>query len=170
MAQHEPESHSWLLNGTKSFVVLPPKSAESSYLYMVVAQTQRSNVQTDSNRATTIFLVDSSTPGVKLGQRHHTIGCRTTTMQSIEFTNVRIPDSCVLGHAHQGNIVADNLLRSGRLRNAAMGMGFAKKVLNELASYAIDNTQCGVVLKYSKDNPPFEKKEQTFCFVILPSF
>lgn len=113
----------------------------------MVAQTQKANIQNEAGRSTTIFLVDSNTPGVKLGEKHQTLGCRATTTQKLILDNVRVSDSCVLGHAHEGNVVADTLLRSARLRNSMISLGLAKNTLKDISQHCIDKKQCGVVLK-----------------------
>lgn len=146
-AQQENETQSWVLNGTKAFVVSPPKTKDASHLFLVVAQTQKANIQSEAGRSTTIFLVDSSTPGVKLGDKHQTMGCQATTSLSLILENVRVPDSCVLGNAHEGNVAADTLLKSSRLRYSMIGLGMAKNILKEISHHCIDKKQCGVVLK-----------------------
>ncbi|XP_065369422.1 complex I assembly factor ACAD9, mitochondrial [Calliphora vicina] len=146
-AQQESETHSWVLNGTKAFVVSPPKTSDADQLFLIVAQTQKSNIQNDAARSTTIFLVDSNTPGVKLGEKHQTLGCRATTTQTLTLENVRVSDSCVLGHAHEANVVADTLLRSSRLRNSMVGLGMAKNILQEISHHCIEKKLCGVVMK-----------------------
>ncbi|XP_075166926.1 acyl-CoA dehydrogenase family member enigma [Haematobia irritans] len=146
-AQYEVGNQTWVLNGAKSFIISPPKTNEAAHLFLVVAQTNKSNVQNEAARSTTIFLLDSNTPGVKIGERHQTLGCRASTIHQVQFENVRVPDSCVLGHAHEGNIVADTLLKSSRLRNAMVGLGLSKSILNEISMECIDRRLCGVVLK-----------------------
>ncbi|KAM7345101.1 acyl-CoA dehydrogenase family member enigma [Cochliomyia hominivorax] len=146
-AQQEPDSQSWVLNGSKAFVLSPPKTSDASQLFLIVAQTQKENIQNEAGRSTTIFLIDSNTPGVKLGEKHQTLGCRATTTQIISLENVRVSDSCVLGNAHEGNVVADTLLRSSRLRNSMISLGLSKNILNDISHHCIDKKQCGVVLK-----------------------
>ena len=146
-AQQETENNSWLLNGSKSFVIVPPKTPDAEQLFLIVAQTQKANIQNEAGRSTTIFLIDSLTPGVKLGERHETLGCRANTMHTLMLENVRVNDSCVLGHAHEGNIVADALLKYSRLRNSMISLGMAKRILNEISQHCIDKKQCGVLLK-----------------------
>ncbi|XP_061388076.1 complex I assembly factor ACAD9, mitochondrial-like [Musca vetustissima] len=146
-AHHELDTHTWILNGGKAFVICPPKSSDAAQLFLVVAQTSKSNVQTEAARSTTIFLVDSTMPGVKIGDRHATIGCGTTAIHHVQFENVRVPQSCILGHAHEGNVVADALLKSSRLRNSMVGLGLAKSILNEISQECIDRKLCGVVMK-----------------------
>uniref|UniRef100_A0A1I8PMF5 Acyl-CoA dehydrogenase family member 9, mitochondrial n=1 Tax=Stomoxys calcitrans TaxID=35570 RepID=A0A1I8PMF5_STOCA len=141
------ENQAWILNGTKSFVLSPPKTSDAAHLFLVVAQTNKANVQSEAARSTTIFLVDSTMPGVKIGERQQTLGCRASAINEVHFDNVRIPESCVLGHAHEGNVVADALLKSSRLRNAMVGLGLSKSILNEISLECIEKKMCGVVLK-----------------------
>lgn len=58
-----------------------------------------------------------------------------------------MPDSCVLGQPHEGNLVADVLLKSSRLRNAMVGLGLAKQIFNDISLECIDKKMCGVLLK-----------------------
>lgn len=146
-AQQEMETNSWVLNGTKSFVVCPPMSSEASQLFLTVAQTQQANIQNEAGRTTTLFLIDSNTPGVTLGQKHQTLGCRATTTQSVIFENVRLPDSCVLGNAHEGHLIAEKMLRTNRLRTSMISLGMAKSIFNYLTEYCIEKNIYGVGLK-----------------------
>ncbi|TMW54527.1 hypothetical protein DOY81_000321 [Sarcophaga bullata] len=146
-AQQEIETNSWILNGSKSFVITPPKTPDAEQLFLIVAQTQKANIQNEAGRSTTIFLVDSLTPGVELGERHQTLGCRASTIHTLKLKNVQVKDSCVLGHAHEGNVVADALLKYSRLRNSMISLGMAKSILNEISQHCIDKKQCGVLLK-----------------------
>lgn len=92
-------------------------------------------------------MVDSNAPGVKLGEKHQTLGCRATTTQTLTLKNVRVPDSNVLGNAHEGNVVADALLKASRLRNSMISLGMAKNILNEISHHCIEKKMCGMVLK-----------------------
>lgn len=147
-AEYHAETNEWLLSGKKAFAVTGPfATTNAAPLFLVIAQTRRLNVKGDAGRSTTIFLVDSNTAGVKLGEQHLTIGCRGLEIRRVEFDQVHIPASCVVGAANEGNEVAEVLLRSSRLRNAAMGLGMAKQLVNDLTAYCIDNRQCNVPLK-----------------------
>lgn len=147
VAEYIPETKEWILNGCKAFVITGPLPKDSSSLFLVIAQTQRSNMQGDASRGSTAFLVESSTKGVNLDQQHLTIGCRGLQMRSVRFDNVKISENLMLGEAHEGNIVAETLLRCNRLRNSLLGMGMARNLINELSSYVVQNRQCGVELK-----------------------
>ncbi|XP_011201063.2 complex I assembly factor ACAD9, mitochondrial [Bactrocera dorsalis] len=147
-AEYIVETNEWLLSGKKAFAIAGPfATTNATPLFLVIAQTRRANVKGDASRSTTIFLVDSNTAGVKLGEQHLTIGCRGLDIRRVEFDQVRLPPSCIVGAANEGNEVAEVLLRSNRLRSAMLGLGMAKQLVNDLTSYCIDNQQCNVPLK-----------------------
>ncbi|XP_067632098.1 complex I assembly factor ACAD9, mitochondrial [Eurosta solidaginis] len=147
-AEYFDETKDWVLNGQKAYAVAGPFAAtHATPLFLVIAQTRRSNVKGDAARGTSIFLVDGSTPGVKLGEQHFTIGCRGLHMCRIEFNEVHVPSSSIVGAVHEGNQVAEVLLRSNRLRIAVLGVGIAKKFINHMTTYCIETRQCNVSLK-----------------------
>lgn len=146
-AQYESESHTWVLNGTKAFVITPPKTTDASQLFLVVAQTQRANNQKESAQSTAMFLVDGNTAGVKIGERHQTIGCRANNIHYVQFDNARLPETCVLGHADEGNVVADAVLKSMRLRSSLVNLGLAKNIFKTISHESIHKKCCGVSIK-----------------------
>ncbi|XP_017485576.1 PREDICTED: acyl-CoA dehydrogenase family member 9, mitochondrial [Rhagoletis zephyria] len=147
-AEHHPESNEWCLSGQKAYAVTGPfATTDATPLFLVIAQTRRLSVKGDAGRGTTIFLVDGSTPGVKLGEQHLTIGFRGLQTRRVEFDQVILTPSSVLGAANEGNLVAEVILRSSRLRNAHLGLCMAKQLVNDLTTYCIENTQCNVSLK-----------------------
>ncbi|XP_054739924.1 complex I assembly factor ACAD9, mitochondrial [Anastrepha obliqua] len=146
-AEYHNEMNEWCLAGRKAYAVTGPfASTDATPLFLVIAQTRRPNVKGDAARSTTIFLVDGNTPGVKLGEQHLTIGCRGLQMQHVEFDQVRLAPSSVVGAVNEGNQVGEILLRSSRLRNAHLGLGMAKQLVNDLTTYCIENKQCNVSL------------------------
>ncbi|KAH8280403.1 hypothetical protein KR018_006550 [Drosophila ironensis] len=143
-AEYQPESGKWSLSGEKAYVVCTPGERQ---LFLVLAQTQQPTVPGPMGRGTTIFLVDSQAQGVRLGERHATFGCREADIRRVHFEKVQLGQEQVVGLPHDGNRVAEQLVRSSRLRSSLVGLGLAKKLLNELAEYAVATTQCGVPLK-----------------------
>ncbi|XP_030381645.1 acyl-CoA dehydrogenase family member 9, mitochondrial [Scaptodrosophila lebanonensis] len=146
-AKYLSDSRSWVLNGEKAYVVCAPPSTPQQQLFLVLAQTQHPNVSGSMGRATTIFLVDSNEAGVKLGEQHQTFGCREATMRRVHFDNVQLTEESIVGQAHDGNRIAEHLVRSARLRSSLPAIALAKRLLNELAEYSVATTQCGVNVK-----------------------
>ncbi|XP_055844455.1 complex I assembly factor ACAD9, mitochondrial [Episyrphus balteatus] len=142
-ANHDSVEGVWILNGEKAFVLNGPNAG----LFLVIAQTAKLNISNDAGKTTTIFLVDKSTPGVKIGEQHATIGCKGLPSCKVEFNNVKVPESCVVGNANEGSVTAEVVLRSTRLRSSMIALGLSKKILNELTQHSIQNKQCGIALK-----------------------
>lgn len=133
----------WILNGEKAFVLNGPNAG----LFLVIAQSSKLNATNDASKTTTIFLVDKSLPGVKIGEQHATIGCRGLPTCRVEFHDVKVPESFVLGEPNEGNVAAEIILRSTRLRSSMLCLGLSKKILNELTQHSIQSKQSGVSLK-----------------------
>jgi len=144
-AIYDSEKRSWTLSGEKAFVIVAPKGTRQ--LFLVLAQTQQSNVPGNIGRGSTIFLVDSQQKGVRLGETHETFGCREATMQRIHFDQVQLSEEQILGVPHEGNQYAEKLVRASRLRSSLLGIALSKQLLNQLANYSVDTTQCGVQIK-----------------------
>lgn len=139
-----PEYGKWQLNGEKSFVICTPGERQ---LFLVLAQTQQPNVPGVLGRGTTIFLVDSQQEGVRLGEKHATFGCQKAEIRRVHFEGVKLGENQVVGLPHDGNRYSEQLVRSSRLRGSLVGLSLAKKLLNELAQYTVNTTQCGVQLQ-----------------------
>ncbi|KAL9914403.1 complex I assembly factor ACAD9, mitochondrial-like [Glossina fuscipes] len=147
-AFYDATNQNWCLNGSKTLVVAPPKAAEASQLFLVLAQTSRYSEQVESDQAsTTAFLVDSNVPGVRIHERVETFGCRSSTMQTVTFDNVNLKENCILGLPHEGKFVGEFLQQSNRLRNALVALGLSKNILNYLTNFCIETKKMGVTLK-----------------------
>ncbi|XP_037954295.1 complex I assembly factor ACAD9, mitochondrial-like [Teleopsis dalmanni] len=141
------EDKTWVINGEKAYVVTGPLPEGSRNLFLVIAQTQRPNVKGDAANGSTLFLVDAATPGVKLGELHSTISCNGLQMRRVQFQNITLPDSCVIGEPFEGGQAAETLVRSQRLRMSMVGLGLSKAIVQDMAKYCVNNKQCGVDLK-----------------------
>lgn len=147
-ASYDATNQNWCLNGSKTFVVAPPKVAEASQLFLVLAQTPRYSERVESDQASvTAFLVESNVPGVKIHERVETLGCRSITMQTVTFDNVNLKENCILGLPHEGQLVGEFLQQSSRLRNALIAIGLSKNILNYLTNFCTETKKMGVTLK-----------------------
>jgi len=144
-AIYDSEKRSWTLSGEKAFVIVAPKGRRQ--LFLVLAQTQQSNVPGNIGRSSTIFLVDAQQKGVRLGETHETFGCREASMQRIHFDQVQLTEEQILGMPHEGNRYAEQLVRASRLRSSLLGIALSKQLLNQLTNYSVDTTQCGIQMK-----------------------
>jgi alkylation response protein AidB-like acyl-CoA dehydrogenase len=72
-AKFKESTNQWILNGEKSFVLMPPDHKNST-MFMVVASTESVDHVGDYEETITVFLVDGSLPGVKISKVEDTIG------------------------------------------------------------------------------------------------
>ncbi|XP_064543493.1 complex I assembly factor ACAD9, mitochondrial [Drosophila montana] len=145
-ATYDSDAGTWSLSGEKAFVVVAPVSG-TRQLFLVLAQTQRVNVPGDVGRGSTFFLVDSQLPGVRLGELHATFGCREAPMRRIHFDKVQLGEQQILGMSHEGNQHSELLVRFARLRSSLLGIALSKRLLNQLTTFSVETTQCGVQIK-----------------------
>lgn len=144
-ATYDSAAGTWSLSGEKAFVVVAP--AGTRQLFLVLAQTQRVNVPGDLGRGSTFFLVDSQQPGVRLGELHATFGCREAPMRRIHFDRVQLSEQQILGICYEGNQHSELLVRFARLRSSLLGIALSKRLLNQLTTFSVETTQCGVQIK-----------------------
>lgn len=144
-AVYDLDKKTWLLSGEKAFVVVAPAGARQ--LFLVLAQTNKTNVPGNMGRELTLFLVDDQQPGVRLGETHATFGCREAVMRRIHFDQVQLSTQQILGQAYEGNRHSEQLVRFSRLRSSLLGIGLSKRLLNQLTKFSVETTQGGVQIK-----------------------
>lgn len=81
------------LAGTKSFVV----NAADSNLFLVAAQTETNDRKGDKKNALSIFLVNSTLPGVKIQRKNKTIGRTNLCQATIKFDDVTLSKGRIFG-------------------------------------------------------------------------
>jgi alkylation response protein AidB-like acyl-CoA dehydrogenase len=78
------------------------------------------------------FLVDSRTPGFEVGPEMLTLGLRALPQYDLTFTDLRVPESALLGAEGAGLDIAKTAFSDGRVVLAACALGAAMRSL-ELA-------------------------------------
>ncbi|EDW77166.1 uncharacterized protein Dwil_GK22223, isoform A [Drosophila willistoni] len=146
-AKFVSETNRWTLQGEKAFVICPAGAPGQRQLFVVLAQTQQPNVPGLMGRGSTIFLVESDHPGVRLGKAHETFGYRDAEMRSVHFDNVQLSDDQIIGLPNEGNRYSEHLVRASRLRGSQLGISLAKRLLQQMTQYSLDTTQCGTKIK-----------------------
>jgi alkylation response protein AidB-like acyl-CoA dehydrogenase len=79
------DGEDWVINGTKMFITNGPIADVCT----VLART--------SDRGATAFVVDTTTPGFRVGRELDKMGCRSSPTAEIVLTDCRVPGRCVLG-------------------------------------------------------------------------
>ncbi|KAH8413856.1 hypothetical protein KR222_010142 [Zaprionus bogoriensis] len=142
-ASYDSATGKWSLSGEKCPVLVTPDTRQQQLL-LVLAQTQQGNLRSDLGVASSIFLVDTQQAGVRLGERQETFGCSEAHMRSVQFDQVQLDERQLLGLPHEGNRLSEALMRASRLRSTQLGIALAKQLLQQMTSYSVDTTQCGV--------------------------
>lgn len=116
----EETSDGFVVNGRKRWIT---NSVARGWVSVLVRAGE------GSDRAT-MLLVDLSSPGVRIGTPDLKMGHRGQITADIEFTDVYVPRSHLLGEAGGGMAVALSALVRGRIGIGAAGVGVAQAAVD----------------------------------------
>jgi isovaleryl-CoA dehydrogenase len=92
----------------------------------------------------TQFLVFKDMEGFQLGQKiQNKLGMRASHTAELIFDGVFIPSDLVVGHPHQATRCMMRNLEIERIGLAAMGLGIARRCIDEMKSYALQRSAFG---------------------------
>lgn len=126
----------FILNGTKCFIT----NAPISDLFTIMARTDQSKPKADGVSA---FLVERNTPGLTIGSPYKKMGQAGSPVSEVYFENCRIPVSNLIGAEGAGFRTAMKVLNKQRIHLAALCIGPAIRMLDEIVKYTSDRTQFG---------------------------
>lgn len=121
------EGEEWVLNGTKCFIT------QGSYadIYVIFASTDLSK----GVKGLSAFIVEREREGVVVGAVEHKMGIRASNTVELQIKNVRIPKDHLLGKEGEGMKIAMQTLDMARPIVASMGVGIARRALDEAIKY-----------------------------------
>jgi alkylation response protein AidB-like acyl-CoA dehydrogenase len=131
----EKQGDFWVLNGTKNWV----STGRNADLYIVIAQTNKAL----KHKGINCFIVEKGTPGFEPGPAEDKMGMRSSDTCSIGLTNVKIPDSQLIGEPGNGLKIALEALNNGRIGIAAQAVGIAQGALELSVKYAKERQAFG---------------------------
>ncbi|MEX2145853.1 MAG: acyl-CoA dehydrogenase family protein [Candidatus Rokuibacteriota bacterium] len=126
----------FVITGTKIFTT----GAKESKCLLVATRTDPG---VPKHRGISLFLVDSTTPGItyrpieKLGMRG------AGGLYEVQYENVRVPRSSLLGPLHGGWNIVKATLERVRLSQAAYCVGCSQQVIDDAVRYAQQREQFG---------------------------
>lgn len=89
------------------------------------------------------FIVESDTPGFRVGTLEEKMGLRGSSTAELIFDNMRVPSDNLLGIYGSGFITAMKTLNMGRLGLGAASLGAAKELLELSVKHAKERVQFG---------------------------
>jgi isovaleryl-CoA dehydrogenase len=136
------EDGNWTLNGTKMWITNGTLTGDGTGdVFLVYARTG------DKRADITQFLVEKDMPGFTLGQQiKDKLGMRASPTAELVFDNVKLNDSHVVGDVNQATLCMMRNLEIERIGLAAMGLGIARRCIDEMKNYASDRTAFGTDL------------------------
>ncbi|MCP4821771.1 MAG: acyl-CoA dehydrogenase [Shimia sp.] len=133
------EGGDWLLNGTKHFI----SHADIADFAICFMATGVEDTPRGPKKKITAFFVDKGTPGFEVRDGYGNVSHRGYTNAVLEFDDVRLPDSAVLGEVDKGFQVANEWLGATRLQVASTCLGRAERALEHSVAYAAERKQFG---------------------------
>ena len=124
----ERQGDQWVINGEKTWNTGIHKASHD----LVFARTSGSPGDASG---ITAFLVPRDTAGFEVVEYLWTFNMPTDHAH-VRLTDVRVPDSAILGAEGAGLMVAQHFFNENRIRQAASSLGAAQFCINESVSYA----------------------------------
>lgn len=124
----------WILNGEKIFI----HNAPIADFAMVLAVTDPS---LRKRGGMSMFLVDTSLPGVERAYREHKMGQRASQVGGFVFNNVRLPADALLGEQGTGFGAVLSVLEKGRVGIGALANGITRAALDTAREHAVTRRQ-----------------------------
>lgn len=129
------DGDSYVLNGNKVFIT----NAGPATVYVVFALTDPEK----RTRGVSAFIVESGTPGFRIGKHEDKMGIRGSTTAELVFEDCRIPAENLLGEEGFGFKIAMMTLDGGRNGIAAQALGIAQGAFEFARNYARERKQFG---------------------------
>ena len=129
----------YVINGSKTFIT----NGQHCDMVIVVART---NLEVAGSRGTSLFLVDTNTPGFQRGRNLEKIGLHAADTSELFFEDVRVPASALLGELDRGFAVLMGELQRERLSLAIGAVAAAEGVMDETIAYVKERQAFGAPL------------------------
>ena len=126
----------YVINGSKTFIT----NGQHCDMVIVVART---NLEVSGAKGTTLFMVDTTTPGFQRGRNLEKIGLHASDTSELFFEDVRVPASAILGELDRGFAVLMGELQRDRLSLAIGAVAAAEGVLADTVEYVKERKPFG---------------------------
>ena len=129
------DGESWVINGQKCWITW---GANAHYVLLFA----RTSEAAGSN-GISAFLVDTKTPGFRVGRQEHKMGRHGSPSHELLFENMRVPADALIGREGEGFKACMKVLDLNRPTIAAGSLGIAQGALDAAVQYSKDRVQFG---------------------------
>ena len=124
------EGDEWVINGSKMFIT----NANLSDFIITLCQTD--TAVEPPYRGQTLFIVPTGLEGLDVVKLPGKLGIRASQTCEVSYSDVRVPDSTILGELNRGFYHTLSFLNESRVEIAAQGVGVAQGALDRALRYA----------------------------------
>ncbi|MGJ3238784.1 MAG: acyl-CoA dehydrogenase family protein [Anaerolineae bacterium] len=136
-SQARREGDEWVINGHKWYT----SNGEIADFFFIMAVT---DTEVHPYAGTSIFIAPRDTPGIHIVRDVPTMGLKDFGGHvEIQYEDVRLPDSALLGEAGQGFSIAQARLAPARLTHCMRWTGIAQRALEIATQYASEREAFG---------------------------
>jgi alkylation response protein AidB-like acyl-CoA dehydrogenase len=129
------DGDSWLINGQKSWIT---RGGNAHYI-LLFARTS----DAPGSNGISAFIVDTKTPGYRVGRQEHKMGRHGSPSHELFFENMRVPADALIGREGEGFKACMKVLDLNRPTIAAGSLGIAQGALEAAIQYSKDRVQFG---------------------------
>ncbi|PLW81452.1 acyl-CoA dehydrogenase [Kineobactrum sediminis] len=126
----------FIINGSKIFIT----NGQHCDLVIVAART---NMEVSGAKGTTLFMVDSDTPGFQRGRNLEKIGLHPSDTSELFFQDVRVSSDAILGELDRGFTVLMGELQRERLALAIGAVAAAEGLIEVTVAYVKERQAFG---------------------------
>jgi alkylation response protein AidB-like acyl-CoA dehydrogenase len=133
----------WVINGGKEFIT----NAPIADFFVILCQTDLS--ASPPHRGQSLFLVEKGTPGLETTKLHGKMGIKPCITGSLALSDLKVPESNLVGELSRGFYYALELFDSTRITIAAQAVGMAQGAFEKAFQYAKNRKQFGApIIKF----------------------
>ncbi len=134
-ARAEKCKEGYRLNGDKAWI----SSAGYADLYLVFARTGDNDISA--------FIVESEAKGLKIGKPEKKMGCELSPIAALEFQDLLLPETALVGELGEGLKIALSGLAGGRVSIASCAVGISRTAILRTKEYLAVRKQFGKALE-----------------------
>jgi short/branched chain acyl-CoA dehydrogenase len=129
---------SWVVDGSKTFI-----TNSGSPITSVVTVTARTGERADGTPEISAVMIPSGTDGFTVEPSYDKLGWHISDTHGLVFSDVRVPESHLLGERGAGFAQFMQTLDGGRVAISALALGLARACLELSVEYAGERTAFG---------------------------